>query len=102
MSDLNFYVRDKIPLAFTLNVNGVPQTGLTVTVQVLNAANDGVLLALTNCVETIPGSCNYKYNWVHGLIDETDCLAQFFVGGTFCYSNYFTIGDDDQSISHVT
>lgn len=70
---------DAIPLYFQRVRNGVPVTGLTVTVSVSNAATGASLLALTSLTEVTPGL--YSYVWTPGISTQTECISTYTTGG---------------------
>ena len=71
-----------ISLEYARPINGVLQTGLTVTVTVTNASTNATLLAATAMPEIASGAGIYKYVWTHGLTQDTQVLVTYSVGGT--------------------
>lgn len=70
---------DSIPLYFQRVRNGVPVTGLSVTVSVANASTGVSLLASTTLTEVTPGL--YSYVWVPGISVQTECVVTYSTGG---------------------
>jgi hypothetical protein len=81
---------DPVPLSFMRVRLGVVQTGLTVTVKVINVLTGATLLSTITMTEITPGV--YSYNWNHSLTALTECVALFTTGG-LVYAENFTVDE---------
>lgn len=81
---------DSIPLYFVRVRNGVPVTGLSVTVAINSAVTGNSLLATTTLNEVTPGL--YVFTWSPGITVQTECIATYTSGGAQ-FKETFTIDD---------
>jgi hypothetical protein len=82
--------RESITLDFRRLVGGTPQTGLSVTVKVLNRQTGATLLAETAMTEVTPGL--YVYVWANASTVKRHCLAIYSTQSKQ-YDERFTIDD---------
>ena len=81
---------DAVPTSFVRIRLGVIQTGLTVTVRIVNVLTGATLLSTTTMTEITPGV--NSYNWVHSLTALTECVALYTTGG-LVYAENFTVDE---------
>lgn len=66
-----------IPLSFRYLLGGVPQTGQTVTVVVVNSQTGASVLASQTCTEVVSGQ--YVYNWTNPPIVLSNLRATYTI-----------------------
>jgi len=73
---MNYQTTDEIPLSTIIRDNqGDLDTGLTVHVTVHDVVDGAILANQVLCTEVATGL--YTYNWVHGIVSRTFCVATF-------------------------
>ena len=85
-----YKVYDSIPLSFVRIKNGLAITGLSVTVSVQATLTGATLLSTTTLTEVTAGL--YVYNWNHGILSTTECVATYTVSG-LVFKEFFAIDD---------
>jgi hypothetical protein len=71
---------DTVPLSYVYPRNGVRVSGMTVTVQAINAKDGSTMLAPTACPE-LGTSGVYTFMWQHGQIQDTLIDLHFVASG---------------------
>lgn len=89
---MNFPIGTSIPLSFRYLLAGIPQTGQTVSVKVVDAKTGATLLSSTTMTEVVSGQ--YVYTWNSGITQFTNCLATYTILSKQV-DEFFQIVDDE-------